>query len=675
MSSEQVDLLVIGAGVAGGVVARRCAEAGLSVVCLEQGDWPDRADYPGDKPEWELLAAKPWSSAPSVRNAPGDYPIDLAASDYGVLNWNGVGGGSVLYNAQWPRMLPDDFRVRSVDGVAEDWPIGYADLQPYYEATDRDFGVSGLGGNPKYPPGADPPLPPLPIGGMGLAIARAHARLGWHWWPGTNAILSAPRDGRHACVQRGACMSGCNESAKASADLTHWRAVVQRGGRVVTGARVRRIAVDARGLACGAEWVDREGHAHFQSADVVVCAANGVGTPRLLLASDDLANTSGLVGRNLMLHPLASVVGLFDAPRDAWRAHAGALVHSLEFAHSDPTRGFVRSATWSLGSAGGPLAAAFGSDGRGRWGDAHHETMRARFGRSASWVIIAEDLPERDNRVELSATLTDDAGTPAPRVVYRMAENTNRLVDWHLERARESLEAAGAWQTEVIRYPANGHLMGTARMGRDPATSVVDPDCRAHDVPNLVIPDGSVFVTAGSANPTTTIAAVARRAADRLLADRAALPRPGQRRAVAVPAARAVPAAPRVDASSAGHPATPLTRAERARLRALADEWIPARDGMPSASAAGVADAQLDRVLKVRPDLAGPLRVALAQDGAGSERGLGLLRYVSAAAYYLSPEVRVALRYDPEHVTPVAPDGYPAYVDEGLLDHLLDAAP
>jgi choline dehydrogenase-like flavoprotein len=677
MSTEIVDLLVIGAGVAGGVVAKRCSEAGLSVVCLEQGDWPDRAEYPGNKPEWELVAAKQWSSAPSVRNAPSDYPIDLTSSDYGVLNFNGVGGGSVLYNAQWPRMLPDDFRVRTVDGVAEDWPIGYRELRRYYEATDRDLGVSGLGGNPKYPPGADPPLPPLPIGPMGLAVARAHARLGWHWWPGTNAILSAPRDGRHPCVQRGACGSGCNEAAKASTDITHWRAVVRGGGRVVTGARVRRIVLDERGLACGAEWIDRQGREHYQPAEIVVCAANGVGTPRLLLASDGLANSSGLVGRNLMLHPLASVVGLFDEPHDAWRAHAGALIHSLEFADSDPERGFVRGATWSLASAGGPLGAAFSPDGLGRWGDAHHDHMRARFGRSASWVLITEDLPQHDNRVELSPTLTDDAGLPAPRIVYRMSDNSRRLIAWHLDRARESLEAAGAWRTEVIHYPANGHLMGTARMGSDPATSVVDSDCRAHDIPNLIIPDGSVFVTAGSANPTTTIAAVALRAAERLLADRSDLPRPSHRSSFAV-AASAPALAPAPSPRASRPPSDPTETpndSERTRLRNLADAWIPAGEGMPAASAVGAADEQLDRVLRARPDLTRPLREALAHDGGPPEATLPLLRYVVAAAYYLAPEVRAALHYDPEHVTPVNPLEYPEYADEGLLDYMLEPIP
>ncbi len=675
-SSEPSDVLIIGAGVAGAVVAKRLVEAGLSVVCLEQGVWPDRVEYPGATPEWELVAAKQWSSVPRIRNRPADYPIDLSQSDFGVLNFNGVGGGSVLYNAQWPRMLPDDFRVRSVDGVADDWPISYAELQPYYEATDHDFGVSGLGGNPMYPPGADPPVPPLPIGAAGLRVARAHARLGWHWWPGTNAILSAPHEGRNPCVQRGSCGSGCNEGAKASTDLTHWPDVVRGGGRVVTGARVRRLVVDDRGLASGAEWVDRDGHDHYTAADVVVCASNGIGTARLLLASasaqhpDGLANSSGLVGRNLMLHPLVSVVGAFDEPLDAWHAHAGALIHSLEFADSDPARGFVRGATWSLGSAGGPLRAALAPDGRGRWGAEHHDNVRQRLGRTASWVLITEDLPDPDNRVTLSPTVVDGDGIPAPDIRYRLGDNTGRLMEWHAERARESLTAAGASDAGVVRHAANGHFMGTARMGTDATASVVDADCRAHEVANLVIPDGSVFVTAGSANPTTTIAAVALRAADRLLARRHDVPRPAHHRTVSFTGP--------TTASSTETPVTEPVRLpttdERARLRALADELIPASDDMPAASGVGVADEQLDRVLRARPDLAPALRDALAVEEP-TDRDLATIRYVVAASYYLAPTVRAALSYTPERVTPVRPFDFPEYLEEGLLDFMLEATP
>ncbi|HEY8525300.1 MAG TPA: GMC oxidoreductase [Acidimicrobiales bacterium] len=688
---EVVDVLVIGAGPSGAVVAKRAAEAGLSVMCLEQGDWPDRSDYPGARPEAELLAAGPWSSSPQVRRRPGDYPIDRSGSDLGILNFNGVGGGTVLYNAQWPRMVPEVFA---------DWPLDYEDLRPHYEATDRDFGVSGLGGNPAYPPGADPPLPPLPIGDLGLRVARAHARLGWHWWPATNAILSAPHAGRNPCVQRGTCGSGCNEGAKASADITHWPTFARLGGRVVTGATVRRILTDRRGLACGVEWVDRAGRAHHQPARVVVCAANAVGSARLLLVSE-LANSSGLVGRHLMLHPLVSVSGLFDGPPDGYRAHNGALIHCLEFARPDPTRGVAGGATWALGSAGGPLRHALAPDGRGRWGADHHAHVRSRLGRTASWVVIAEDPPDPANRVELSSTLTDAAGVPAPRLVYRLAPETERLLRWNAARAAESLREAGAWHVEENRLGANGHLLGTARMGTDPATSVVDPWCVSHDVPNLLVVDGSVFPTAGSANPTSTIVALAHRAAERLVRRWGELPRPALPTAVAVsdPPARpdgarpdppvadrpppAWPASGGAPASggsvgAVSGPAAPdpphpprLDDGERAALDAVAEALIP------GAARVGVADRLIDRVLAARPDLAAGVRDGLARSrelAAGAwatDPGLATLRYAVAAAYYLDEGVRAALDYHPQDVRPVRALDYPAYLEEGLLDHLV----
>jgi choline dehydrogenase-like flavoprotein len=666
---DRVDVLVIGAGVSGAVVAGRLVEAGVSVVCLEQGDWTDPAGYPGATEEAELLAAGRWSSSPAVRDGRADYPIDCTDSDVGVLNFNGVGGGSVLYNAQWPRMVPEVFTA---------WPISYEDLRPWYEATDRAMGVSALGGNPAYPPGEDPPLPPLPIGQLGLRVARAHARLGWHWWPAANAILSAPYRDRRPCVQRGTCGSGCNEGAKASTDVTHWPEYVRRGGQLVTGATVRRILVDRRGLASGVEWVDRDGTVHHQAADVVVLAANAIGSARLLLASDGLANSSGLVGRNLMLHPLVSVAGLFEGPPAGYRAHNGALIQSLEFARRDPSRGFVGGATWALGSAGGPLRHALAPDGRGRWGPAHHEHVRHRLGRTASWVIIAEDQPEHENRVQLSSDLTDHAGVAAPRITYRLAENTDRLMRWNVERAKESLREAGAWQVEEIRHRANGHFMGTARMGTDPSTSVVDPWCAAHDVPNLLIVDGSVFVTAGSANPTSTIAALALRAAEHLVERFADVPKPEHRVLTQVP-----PAPPALSTTApVEQPVEPLTPAERAVLRQVADILIPAGDGMPSAAAVGIADDLVDRVLAVRPDLAGPLRVALARctpdlDAliARNDAELAALRYVVAGAYYLAAGVRAAIDYRPEDVTPVRALDFPEYLEEGLLDHLVEVTP
>ena len=402
---------------------------------------------------------------------------------------------------------------------------------------------------------------------------------------------------------------------------------------MITGATVRRIVTDEHGLACGAEWIDREGRDHVQAANVVVCAANAIGTARLLLASrrtDGLANSSGLVGRNLMLHPLVSVIGLFDEPLEGWRAHAGGLIQSLEFARSEPGRGFVRGATWALGSAGGPLRAAFAPDGQGRWGEEHHANVRQRLGRTASWVIIAEDLPDPRNRVELSSTLTDSAGLPAPSITYRLGDNTRLLMDWHVERARESLDAAGAWHWTWCATPPTGTSWAPPGWAptRRPRWSI--PGASAHDVPNLLVVDGSVFVTAGSANPTSTIAAVALRAADRLVEQRADVPVPSHRRFVAF----SVPAPPLVLPADVADPMQLPTPSERAVLRTVVDALVPAAAEMPSASQVGVCEQLLDRVLLARPDLAAPLREAIAAlpGDVTHDPRFATLRYVVAAA-------------------------------------------
>lgn len=386
--SDVPDVLIIGAGAAGGVAALHLASSGVSVTCLEQGEWSHASDYRGAERDWELTSRKQWSANPNVRSRRGDYAVDVSESDMGVGMYNGVGGGTVLYNAVWPRLLPADFKTRTIDGVGDDWPLDYEELRPFYEMTDRQFGVSGLGGNPVYPESMDPPLPPLPIGAGGLLMARAHARLGWNWWPDTNAILSAPMHGRHPCVQRGTCNQGCGEGAKSSTDITHWPEAVRNGGHLITGARVIRICLDRRGLASGAEWVDERGDVHFQGASTVLLAGNGIGTARLLLASacglfpEGLANSSGLVGKRLMLHPYVNITGTFDENLRSWQGHNGSAIGSWQFYKSDVSRGFVRGSKWSLHPTGGPLRIAAPPNGGGVWGAEHHAHVRERLGRS-----------------------------------------------------------------------------------------------------------------------------------------------------------------------------------------------------------------------------------------------------------------------------------------------------
>jgi choline dehydrogenase-like flavoprotein len=526
------EALIIGAGPTGAVAAKRLAEAGMRVVVLEQGEWPDYSKARADHSDYELTAGRNWSANPNRRQAPSDYPISDIDSDIAAVLYNAVGGSSVLYAAHWQRNMPSDFRVRTLDGVADDWPLTYEELEPFYEQVEEDFGVAGLAGDPAFPPGKALPLPPPPLAPMGRRVAKAHNDLGWHWWPGPNAIATRPYKTLKPCTQRATCMWGCVEGAKASVDRTHWPHNIALGVQLITGARVRRLEVNQRGLVTGATYIDRTGNEHFQPSDVTILAASGIGTPRLLLLStnntfpDGLANSSGLVGKRLMMHPFGTVVGLFDEDLGSTHGVWGQHLHSLEFYETDTSRGFVRGAKWGLQPTGGPVsmtrAYPWGEE-NAIWGAGFHACLRKRLGRSAMWGIIAEDLPDETNRVVLDPELTDSDGIPAPKIIYRMSENSYRLLDFHLARARQSLEAAGAYETVVapLIRETGWHLLGTCKMGADPATSVVNAWGRAHDIPNLYIFDGSIWPTSSGMNPTATIAAMSLRCANHLVHRRA----------------------------------------------------------------------------------------------------------------------------------------------------------
>ena len=523
MSEDKVDVLIVGAGASGAAFAWSMADTRMRVVCLEQGDWMQPAEYPTAGRDWELRQLGDFSFNPNVRGRATDYPVNDAGSPISVANFNGVGGSTVLYAAHFPRFPPSDFRVRSLDGVADDWPIDYATLEPFYAQNDRMMGVAGLAGDPAYPPKALP-LPPVPLGTVGETLAPGFNRLGWHWWPSDSAIATRPYEGRDRCLNLGPCVSGCAQGAKASTDVTYWPEAVRRGVEVRTRCRVREITLDANGFASGVVYYDADGQERFQAAEVVVLACNGVGTPRILLNSvsgrfpDGLANTSGLVGRNLMFHPYASVTGVFDEPLDGHVGPVGCCIWSQEFYETDVSRGHVRGYTMEITRGRGPVMTAVAGMGSGAipWGREHHAAFAGLFRRTTGMVMICEDLPELHNRVTLDPDLKDSSGIPAPKISYTLSENSRRMLDHAIARGTEVLEAAGAREVSAVA-PMRGagwHMMGTARRGEDPQTSVVNSWGRAHDVRNLFIIDGSIFVTSAGVNPTSTIQALALYVAD-----------------------------------------------------------------------------------------------------------------------------------------------------------------
>lgn len=529
MKNPHADVLVVGAGPSGAVTATRLAESGFSVVVLERGGWPDRAAIRAEEPDYELFSGREWSPRPDIRRSDFDQPIDESDSESGVMIWNGVGGSAVAYAGQWMRCMPSDFKTRTLDGIGDDWPLSYADLVPYYQRVESDFAVSGLDGDPAVP-GTRYPMRPARIREWGRRVGRAHNELGWHWWPGSNAIATADYGPLSTCTERGTCMAGCPDNAKSSPDLTHWPKALALGVRLLTGCAVTMVNVNRRGLATGVTYYDEQGIEHQQTADVVILAANGVGTPWLLLTSssrlhpDGLANSSGLVGKRLMMHPLSTVAGVFPDAMESWQGPWGQNIYSLEFYETDESRGFVRGAKWGLTPTGGPLMTTqtYPWGEVDFWGPEFLDTVSARLGHSTAWSIICEDLPELSNAVSLSENVTDRHGLPAPKLTYRKSDNTDALLRWHETRAKESLEAAGA--TSITIAPAirntGWHLLGTAKMGNDPATSVVDSEGRTHDVPNLLVFDGSIWPTSSGTNPTATIAALALRNTERLIANR-----------------------------------------------------------------------------------------------------------------------------------------------------------
>jgi choline dehydrogenase-like flavoprotein len=525
MTGELVDVLVIGSGAAGAAVTKRLTDLGAKVVCLEQGDWVNASDYPSARPDWEVqLKRGSFNFSPNVRRRPEDYPvIEAGRHPPEVLMFNGVGGSTIHWAAHFPRFHPSDFRVRTLDGVADDWPISYQDLEPYYDANDREMGVAGLAGDPANPPRATRPTPALPIGILGQTIGAGFDKLGWHWWVSDNAIISRDYGGRPACGLHGKCMFGCPTGSKASVDITYWPRALRKGAVLKTWSRVREITVDDQGRARGALYYDRHGSLHEQRARVIVVSCNAIGTPRLLLNSKSrlfrhgLANSNGVVGKNFMMHPFRTLEGVFEERMNGYDGPFGIPAFSQQFYETDLRRGFVRGYIFFLERTFGPLHCAWGgfSGHPVEWGGTHHHTMRRRFGHIIRLTVMGEDLPEESNRVELDPEAMDSNGIPAPRVTYAYSENSLKMLEHGARMGRQALEAAGAIEIldSGLIHPAF-HLMGTNRMGGNSRNSVVNAWHQAHDVKNLYIVDGSSFTTSAAVNPTSTIGALALRCAD-----------------------------------------------------------------------------------------------------------------------------------------------------------------
>lgn len=538
-----VDFVVIGSGAAGGILAKELATSGFDVVVLEQGPYRRAGDFTHDELKvmflGELTDHPAWNDPQTFRASAAEtarvrLPVEGPPP---ALYARGVGGSSVHFTGNYWRLRPLDFSERSLLGEISgtgfaDWPIRYEELEPYYSRVDWEIGVSGAPGPFDAPRSRPYPLPPLPVTSAGVLLEKGATALGLHAQPAPLAILSQAHNGRAPCMHCGFCMGfGCEAGAKSST-LAAMIPLAEASGRceIRPLSTVFRIETDAQGRASEVAYLDAAGAQHAQKAKAVILAANGGETPRLLLMSesprfpDGLANSSGLVGKYLMGNGHSLVHALFAEPLNEYKSvQVTRIVH--DFYASDPRRGFY--------GGGGLDARAFIQaspilfaqtglpPGSPRWGKAYKDLLRHAFTRHMAVLGSTTSLAQESNNITLDPVVKDARGRPALRMTYRDHADDLAMMGFLQDRAVEILEAAGAetvWREPVVPQNVHTHLLGTCRMGADPATSVVDPFHRSHDVPNLFICDGSSLVTSGRGQPTMTIQALALRAAEHIAA-------------------------------------------------------------------------------------------------------------------------------------------------------------
>jgi len=491
---------------------QRLAKAGFKVVGLEAGPfWDTERDWVSDEAGSHKLY---WND---LRITGGNDPLSLGENNSG----KGVGGGSVHWAAFAPRFHPSDFRVYTEDGVGADWPTSYQDLKPYYELLEREIPVAG----PAYFPWGDPhgyPYGPHPLGGVGNVLVEGCTKLGIRVCAGGPvAILSGSHGNRPHCIYRGFCIQGCKVGAKASTLITHVPEALEHGAEIRDRSMVSRISLQNKNRVNGVLYFDQDGHEHFQRAKAVIVSGYAIETPRLLLNSaspgheNGLANSSGTVGRYLMAQAGNVVLGRFA---DLIRMYKAPPAHALteEFYETDPKRGFARG--FAIQTVA-PLPIAFAKQmmvAKGAWGWGMRRVMMD-YNHWATLGVLGEILPWPENRVEL-AEEKDQFGIPVAKVTFKLHDNDKKLIEFGKKTVMDVMRAAGA--EEVVQESRYAHLVGAARMGHDPATSVVDKYGRTHDVSNLFICDGSVLPTQGSANPGLTIQCLAARTADYLISQR-----------------------------------------------------------------------------------------------------------------------------------------------------------
>jgi choline dehydrogenase-like flavoprotein len=547
---REFDVVIVGSGAGGAAAAWALSNKGARVLVLEAGPPYDPfKDYRLDKANWEDPAGFPHKPSSEGRYTFGELQLLWPRWDT-LRSWNhlsgrlnkgnrrrgwkyhhvrGVGGSTLHFTGEAHRINPRAMRMRTEFGVAADWPIGYSDLETYYEIAERIVGVAGSPLDRSRPRRSAFPLPPHSPSYASRAIIERTRRLGVNWVANSLAALSEPYDDRPPCNYCGGCNLGCPRTDKGSTDVTFLRKALATGRCVIrSNSTVVSLQLTARDRIGSLDYVDANGVIVRQETPRLILACGAIETPRLLLqtrgpyAPDGLGNESGQVGQNFMETVFFASSGLQPTNLGSHRGLPSDIIcwdHNAPDAVPGTIGGCRFTPQLAEARLNGPLAHA--RRVVGGWGLAHRRRMRETFGRLLTVGSIGESLPNSGSFIDLDPNVTDSNGLPVARIYSRLEEPDLKRLDFMAQRCREILEACGV--TERIEeygsydFFSSTHVFGTCRMGTDPSQSVVDAECRSHRWRNLSIVDASVFPSSGGGeSPSLTIEALAIRASDRM---------------------------------------------------------------------------------------------------------------------------------------------------------------
>jgi gluconate 2-dehydrogenase alpha chain len=562
MATEKTDVVIVGIGAAGGILAAELAKSGLKVIALERGPRLKTADF---APHDELRYFQRQDLRPNPKRQPITWRpnASLRANPLPILNYgNQAGGGTVHYGALSWRFHEDDFRVRShtserygsaaipQDSSVIDWPLSYSDLEPFYDRAEYELGVSGKAGNLKgakidggnvfeAPRGREYPLPALLPDQSGAIFEQGARKLGYHPFSSPRAILSRPYHDRPGCSYCGFCQSfGCHIGAKSSILVTKLPEADATGNfKLLTSVMCYRVNSDNSGRVTGVAYYGPDGSDNAIEAELVILAPFIYDNTRLLLLSktekfpNGLANSSGQVGKHLMAHITPRVFAAFNDRCVNVYMGPSAQKHSLDDFNADNFDhgglGFIRGAQISVAAAdleGGPIGTAMAMPpppGQRRWGAEYRDLLAKYFTRYASIVAQTENLPYADQTIDLDPNVRDQWGLPAPRLTYDWRRpNEMARVEFLLGKLEEIGHATGAtmvWRGPLGNGMPGAHHEGGTRMGSDPRNSVVNRYGQTWDIPNLFVLGSSTHPTMSGFNPTLTIQALAYLSADAIV--------------------------------------------------------------------------------------------------------------------------------------------------------------